>query len=451
VAEIGQRLTRMLDWVRRAIAHRHAPLVALVVILACSLAARVFDLEAPCSQPCRGADAHTLVFDESYYVNAARVIVGIHPPAGSPYHEAPLGYDANAEHPQLAKIVMAAGIELFGDGPAGWRLGSVLFGLVAIAALYALVLAAGGGGWLAAGAAGVMALDNLLLVHGRIGTLDIYAVALMLLAAVFYMRRRPVFAGLVLGVAACTKIVALYLIAAFVLMELGWTLRARAGERAEGAEAWWRKPVLGLALLVGATVVSLLTVLWLLDLTVPPWDPSTHRTFTDPFSQLAHMLSTGLGLKAAGAPGISSPPLRWLLDQRPIDYARVAVNTLVNGRIVASHAVVDFRGEINPFIIFLALPALGAAIVAAWREADRVAAIGAAWCVGTFLPFLVASALANRVTYLFYMVIVMPGIYLVTARLFSGRQLSRAAALGWAIALVYGFVHLYPLRTFSGH
>ena len=70
---------------------------------------------------------------------------------------------------------MAGAIELFGDGPFAWRIGSLIFGSLAILGMFALVRAAGGGRWSALGAAALMACDNLLLVHGRIGTLDIYA------------------------------------------------------------------------------------------------------------------------------------------------------------------------------------------------------------------------------------------------------------------------------------
>src|SRR5689334_13531517 len=190
---------------------------ALVVV---SLATRLAWLSEPCHSPCRVSTDHLLVFDEDYYVNAARVIAGIRPPNGAPYANAPLGVDANSEHPQLAKLVIAGGIELFGDGPLAWRLPSVLLGTVAMLGMFALVRAAGGGPWLGLGAAALMACDNLLLVHGRIGTLDIYAVSAMIWGAALYVRGRPLAAGAVIGLGTSAKEVAPYVLFALALLEL---------------------------------------------------------------------------------------------------------------------------------------------------------------------------------------------------------------------------------------
>jgi dolichyl-phosphate-mannose-protein mannosyltransferase len=435
----------------RMVRHPRAPLIALALILLYSAGARVFRIGEPCSHPCSRGSDHTLIFDEAYYVNAARVIADIRPPGGSSYHGAPLGKDPNAEHPQLAKVIMAGGIKLFGDGPWGWRIGSVLFGLIAIAAMYALVRGAGGGPWLSVGAAAVMALDNLMLVHGRIATLDIYAVALMIVSAAFYVRRRPLLAGVSLGLAMCMKEVAVYLVLVLGLLELARIARSRFGERT-GPRVWLPANVRPLAICVGAGVVSALVVLWVLDLTVPAYDPGTHITYGgSPFTHISHIYTYALKLTAVPhATGISSSPWDWLLNQKPIDYARVAVNSVAGGNVTASRPLILFRGEMNPFIIFLAIPALVAALWAAFREKDDIALLGVAWFAGTFFPFVVEYNFSHRITYLYYMLIVMPGLYLVTTRLFSPRILPVAAAIGWAIALVYGFGHLYPLRTLSG-
>jgi hypothetical protein len=208
--------------------------VALLVALClASTGIRAAWLGDPCRSPCRTAADHVLVFDESYYVNAARVIAGIHPPAGATYAAAPLGVDPNAEHPQLAKLVIAGSIELFGDGPFAWRLGSVLFGTLAIAGIFALVRAAGGGPWVALGAAALMAADNLLIVHGRIGTLDIYALAAMVWGVTLYLRKHPLIAGVVLGVGACMKLVGAYALLVLVILEaLRWLGSRRSPGRA---------------------------------------------------------------------------------------------------------------------------------------------------------------------------------------------------------------------------
>ena len=119
-------LTRLPE---RTLLRRPLWLWLLGALLVVSTVARLAWIAEPCRAPCRSPDDHILVFDEAYYVNAARVIAGIRPPTGAPYANAPLGTDPNSEHPQLAKLLMAGGIELFGDGPLAWRLPSVVFGL----------------------------------------------------------------------------------------------------------------------------------------------------------------------------------------------------------------------------------------------------------------------------------------------------------------------------------
>ena len=441
----------LLGEARRLLAHRRAPAIALVLIVLYSLGARIFYLGEPCSSPCTSDSDHALIFDEQYYVDAARVIDGIRPPAGLPYHNGVLGEDPNAEHPQLAKLVIAGTIKLFGNNPWGWRTGSVIFGLIAILALYALVRGARGSPWLAVGASGVLALDNLMLIHGRIGTLDVYYVAMALVAAAFYVRGRPWLAGLSLGVASLMKLVAIFAIPAFVLLELFVVLWARGGS--PGVWATARQRVLPLIKLVVVGGVTLLLGVWLMDVLVPAYDTGTHITYAgSPFTHIGHMLSYAAQLKAVpNATGISSTPWQWLLDQKPIDYYRVAVNSVAGGKIVASRAVFDAQGVINPFIIFLALPALGAALAAAWHERDRVAALGVAWCVGTFVPFVIEADGFDRISYLYYMLLVMPGVYIVTARLMSPSRIPRLATLGWVVALIYSFINLYPVKSLSGH
>jgi hypothetical protein len=56
----------------------------------------------------------------------------------------------------------------------------------------------------------------------------------------------------------------------------------------------------------------------------------------------------------------------------------------------------------------------------------------------------------HRTSYLYYMVIVMPGIYMAIARLFTRRYLPRAALVAYVVMLLAGFESLYPFRTWTG-
>ena len=445
---------------RRLLANRRAPLVALGLILALSLFARVYDLKQPCSSPCSTPASHTLIFDESYYINAARVIAGVTPPSGDTYGigplcktvavgttcTAPAGDDPNAEHPQLAKVIIAGAIKLFGDTPAGWRLPSVLFGMIALVALYALVLGLGGSPWLAVGATAVMSLDNLILVHSRIATLDIFGLAMMLISANLYVRKRALLAGVALGIGGDMKETSLYLAAVFVVLEAMNVLRALWVEH--NAKGWVQRNLRPAFTAVISGAATFLLVLWILDLVVPAYDTGTHITYAgSPFTHLFHFIHYAALLKAVpNATGISSTPWEWLLDQRTINYARVAVNSLAAGKIVASRATIYFQGEINPFIIFLAIPAFFAALAQWWRENDRIALFGAAWVIATYGLSVYDAQISGRIAYLYYMVVVMPGVYLIVVRLFSRKGIPTAATVGWAAGLVYSFLNLYPIR-----
>jgi dolichyl-phosphate-mannose--protein O-mannosyl transferase len=307
-----------------------------------------------------------------------------------------------------------------------------------------------------------MAADNLALVHGRIATLDVYVLAMMLIAGVAYLRQRRWLAGLLLGIGACMKLVALFLLASFVILELLRLWQAR--------NLHWRSPVARGALLrliiTGVTSVAVLILgVWIMDMTVGAYDPgSMHFYRGNPFSHISHMISFASSLHSTpGSTGADSSPIQWLFDQKPIDYARAAVNGVAGGNVVTERVIVFFRGEVNPFIIFMAIPAIFVGVASVWQRrrqagqldiaqtlpADDAPLVGVAWFLGAYLPFVAQNDVAHRITYLFYILIAMPGLYLLTA-VFFGRY-RRAAMIGWGVALVFGFVHLYPIRTLSGH
>jgi hypothetical protein len=435
-----------------------------------SLAARAAWLGEPCYTPCRSSADRLLIFDEGYYVNAARVIAGVRPASNAPYAQTPSGDDGNAEHPQLAKLIVAGMIEAFGDGPFAWRVPSLIVGTLCLLGTYALVRAAGGGPWLAVGAAALMAADNLLLVHGRIFTLDIYVLAGMLWGVVAYLRRRPLLAGVLIGLAAASKMVGPYALGVVALVELFAWLRARDGVI--------RRLGRGLitTLTTGGVLIGMLAVF---DRIAPPFDNSAGKLVRGgPLGHLAHMFAYAANQTSPNGPrGIASYPWQWLWDFKPITYLNIDPSSPSPG-LYNVHPPVHFLGVISPPILLAGLLGLiGAAVALLWRRgaltrggsrgregapafaAVRVAApvpgdgagvsvVALAWFLGTYLPFVVLSLAWQRTSYLYYMVIVMPGLYLAAAQGVAwvatrGRWVWLARV--WAIGVVVALVLMYPL------
>ena len=201
-----------------------------------------------------------LIFDEAYYVNAARVLLGWDVPAGAPYAGSPAGLDPNSEHPPLGKLLMALSMAVFGDNGLGWRLPSVIAGMVALVAVYQIVRAAGESARLALLVVGFVAFENLMLVHSRIGTLDMLVLAPILVGAWLALRGRWAAAGAATGVGMLMKLTALYgLLALLIMLALGLWAAWRRQRRLRWADL--RPPA---AALVAFTVVTL-GGLWLLD------------------------------------------------------------------------------------------------------------------------------------------------------------------------------------------
>jgi dolichyl-phosphate-mannose-protein mannosyltransferase len=415
-------------------ARRALPYVVLGVVLFLSTASRTFRLDQPCDVPCEAGGTSSLIFDEAYYVNAARRIVG-HPTAADPadYAAAPAHTDPNAEHPQLAKLAMAAGIELAGDRALGYRMGSVLAGTAALALLFGVVRAAGGSPWAAVGATAVLAIDNLFLVHGRIATLDVYVLAFVLGGVLLYLRERPVLAGLVLGIGATTKVVGIYALFILGLLEAArWLVRRRRPKDRGAIEP--------LAACILATVLSYGAALEVMDLAAPAYDAAGRHRVGDAVAHTRYMLDYARQLTTGRhSGGISSTPWSWLIGRGEIAYLTVAT---------PGHAPqVAFRGAANPFLLYATVPALGVAAWRAWRRAQDIDLLALAWFAGTMGPFALQAAFQHRITYLYYMLLALPGICIAAVRLFSRGGAVRVAAVAWSVGLVIGAIDLFPFRT----
>jgi hypothetical protein len=194
-----------------------------------------------------------------------------------------------------------------------------------------------------------------------------------------------------------------------------------------------------------------------LDQIAPPYNISTGRTVAGgAFGEVAHIVSYASSLSSPHGPqGIASYPWQWLGDYKPILYLNINPAEPTPA-LTGIHPAVHFLGMISPAIMLLAIPGLLLAALGMARSLPRrlrrlapspspVATVGLAWFLGTFVPFELLSLFWDRTSYLYYMVVVMPGIYLVVADLVARSGVSRKAIAAWGFTVVVAAVLMYPL------
>lgn len=389
-----------------------------------------------------GAPDGALVFDEAYYVNAARVIAGVQPPEGAAYRDAALGLDPNREHPPLGKVLIAAGIATLGDNALAWRLPSLAAALLGLLAVAGIVRRLGGSAWLAVLATAIYGLDVLSFLHGRVGTLDGPATGLVLAAAWAALDPRRVrgaaLAGVLLALALLVKLPSLYAAVAIGLFALGPALRALVAQRRLPLRELRAPVVLGVVTAAVAT-----GGLWVLDRAV--------TEFPTPWAHLEHMLRYGFALADRYKPdSISSLPWDWALNKGEISYLRVNVNLLVDGEIVGSRPTVWFRAALNPVLAGGLALVLPHAAWLAWRRRDRIAGWSLLWLAAGFLPFVALALTTNRVMYLYYVLPVVPALAIATALVLARLRVPRSVVAGYLAATALAFLAYFPFRQLPG-
>jgi dolichyl-phosphate-mannose-protein mannosyltransferase len=377
-----------------------------------------------------------LIFDEKYYVNASRVILGL-PPGQDTYQNSPAGLDPNTEHPPLAKLLVAGSMRLLGDNPYGWRLPSVVFGSLAVLFSYGVARRLSAGTWTAVLAATLLSFDNLVFVHGRIFTLDIFQVSFMLLGLYWYLDRRPLLSGLGFALAALCKIGGIFGLGALVVYELMLLGRMHPG---------WRS---GLRLTVGRMARTLLTfaVVFLVLLTLMDrrW-----VAYSNPFEHVQRIFSYGVALRRPSGPsGIESYPWQWLWNDIEIPYLKVEQQVKVNNETVENRPLILFRGAMNPYVLHLLPIGITFGLWAWWRrrKGGQLGAMAFAWLVATYLPFFAASIYGQRISYIFYFLPSLPAVTLAGSYFLMEVGLPRVVLWVYLAFVLLGFYGYFPFRA----
>jgi dolichyl-phosphate-mannose-protein mannosyltransferase len=285
-------------------------------------------------------------FDEVHYVPAARQML-------APVMPGPM---LNPMHPPLAKQLMAISIRVFGDGPLGWRYPSVLFGSLAIVAMYLCGLALFRAQGPAIASALLAFFNQMVFVQSRIAMLDIFALAFGLWAIaafiVGFRKYRPHFwfalTGFASGLSIACKWSGLFALAVcIVIVAVIRLMQNWRTQFADGNADDWYQPGLwpdfryyhfAACFVLVPAMVYLSTFVPLYGLSLPDLLEAQRKIFND---------NTTTAI--AGHTYMSAWP-SWPFLVRPVWYLFSKVS---EDRIAA----VVFLG--NPLVLWPALPALG--------------------------------------------------------------------------------------------
>ena len=377
-----------------------------------------------------------LIFDESYYVNVARIILRM-PQQPNVFPNAIPGIDSvNQEHPLLAKLLIALSMSIIGDNGWGWRIPSVVFGLLSIFILYLLLKKTAKSPLIALMGTFLFSFDTLVFVHSRIATLDIFVLGFMLLGFYWYFSNRMNLSALGMALATLCKISGLYGILTLGAFHLGRELLSR------GRKVDWQRLLSVFEKYAIVYLVSFIVLMAVLDFF---W-----AGYKNPFEHLSHIYSYTFALRAPDvrkATDIWSYPWEWLVDQVKIHYATVNVSVFTDHDVARTYPSVDFIGAMNPTIVFLTIPAMAYNVYRYHETKSEFSLFMLAWFAMTYLPYFPAAIFGHRIMYIFYFLNTVPAVAASVAGMIVDQAPPRIIVVFYVAAVIIGFYMMFPFKV----
>ena len=377
------------------------------------------------------------VFDESYYVPAAKDILN--------------GVASNLEHPFFGKIWGSLGIFLFGNNFFGWRIFYVIIGVASVYVFYLVAL-----NFVskekALFASCFLGFETLFFIHTSLLLLEGPPILFALIGFLAYLKGRYYISGLAMGLSVLSKEWGVYFVFALVLYHL-YAMPKHDFLNVLRKNAV--KTVLFIAIMLGTFGLPM----WAYDIIFKPY-ASGFGALTNPvlnFIYYFHYQSLLTG--CSGTTTWNCYPWNWILpfNINPSGYYVVTTTvttTLANGakRVIVTHPI-DWLG-IGNFAIWYSIWPIAAMIVykAVTRRFTKVDAFIATWIASTYLPWYYVSLVLHRVEYSFYFINVDPALALGIPVLISSmipdtnRRMQSSLLLVWLAAAVYFFIMFFPVK-----
>jgi hypothetical protein len=263
--------------------------------------------------------------------------------------------------------------------------------------------------------------------------------ALLLLGIDRYLGGRPVLAGLALALAALCKLPGAFGLLVLGAYELLLLCPHPAGQWRQllpaARSAIWRLARLGVAF-----ALAFVLLLAILD-----------RAFTEfphPLAHLQHISNYAQLLRRQVPSGVESLPWQWLWNDVEIPYLKVEQQVRVGVELKENRPLVLFRGAMNPYVLMLWPISLAFAASIWWRRrpGSGLAALALAWFGLMLLPFVAASLIGQRISYIFYFLPTLPAIVLASSGFLLTPGLPRAVLWVYLLAVLLGFYGYFPFR-----
>jgi predicted membrane-bound dolichyl-phosphate-mannose-protein mannosyltransferase len=394
-----------------------------------------------------------MVFDEWYYINAARNIIGRpmlfgyegvptaisntvvtrYSPVTAVYPNATKFTDPNSEHPPLAKLVVAFSALLLGENAIAYRLPSAVFGTLLLLFLYLAVkkLATE---QVAFYAATFLAFETLTFVHSRIFMLDIFMVSLMVLGFCLFLRGHYFAAGAAIGLSALSKemgVIGLPIVMTFLILD---RISSHTFKTKESVK-----------LIAEVVIGFVLPVVLLSGLIATWWKISPSQQFQDiaalSSNRVDHYNLDGSYVDVGSSYpkfGIISPPWLWIFNGSTIGYFSGVIGGIP----------VKYEVAMNPMLIYFMLPAVAYSIWHYWNARDRADLFALVWWAWSYM-IMYPLAFSGRVMYIFYMLPTMGAISIMVASLMCHHTMNRYIRALYLLSLIVGMLLQFPIRLFA--
>lgn len=324
--------------------------------------------------------ATTPIFDERHYIPAARAAIQgeseneLHPFLSSIF-TGDEGKLANPQHPTLGKLLIAAGIRVFGDNPWGWRIPAVAFGVASIVLFYFICRKLTGR--LAAFLASfLLTFESLTFVHSGLAMLDVFSLTFMLMAFLFCLHDKYVFSGVSLALSGLCKITGLF--GGLAILAYWFTKRRKQSPRS-------------VIFFLASSFIAFIVLM-------PLFDFAATREWISPIDRIWHMVlfhvrytrellaTPGFDNLPSGFSAYPSYPWEWIFSTRVEIYSNTP----------------SYVGAISPSLLILIVPMMGYMVYEFAKKKTNISLFTLLWFAATFLVWIPIAFVSGRGMYLFY-------------------------------------------------